>query len=226
MVGVVDAKGGRVVDSQPKKRVRKTKEERQREIAEITLRLIGKYGLRGTTVSRISAAVGLSRGALYQHFRNRQAVIEAAIGIMTERPLGWIEPPTTQKNLLRHLQELGRRHAAWAESESEAFVRPFFELIASADKGHLSAPLAEGQRKILRMLVTMIEEGKGGGGINPEADSQDLAWALLMFAWSEDVAKLMGVDEFIARGSSTRNLHRMLAPAEPSLSVQQDTLEK
>jgi AcrR family transcriptional regulator len=52
--------------------VRKTKAERQREIVDVTVKLLGKYGVEGTTVSRIAAAAGIARGALYQHFPNRR----------------------------------------------------------------------------------------------------------------------------------------------------------
>ena len=70
--------------------MRKTKAERQREIVDATIQLLGKYGVQGTTVSRIAAAVGIARGALYQHFPNREAVLEAAIAAMGERSSRWI----------------------------------------------------------------------------------------------------------------------------------------
>jgi AcrR family transcriptional regulator len=68
-----------------KSRTRKSKSLRQREIVEATLKLIPKYGVRGTTVSRIAAAAGMSRGALYHHFANRETVIFAALELMAER---------------------------------------------------------------------------------------------------------------------------------------------
>ncbi|HLA82938.1 MAG TPA: helix-turn-helix domain-containing protein, partial [Thermoleophilia bacterium] len=73
-----------------KKRIRKNKVVRKHEIVEATVQLLGKYGVEGTTVSRISAAVGLTKGALYQHFPNREAILEAALDAWGERSSVWL----------------------------------------------------------------------------------------------------------------------------------------
>ena len=55
-------------------------------------------------------------------------------------------------------------------------------------------------------------KGKGReGSIRAEVDSSDVAWSLLMFAWAEDVARLMGVDQLITSGASNRVFRHMLA---------------
>ncbi len=59
-----------------KRYVRKNQTERREEILDATLELLGQYGLEGTTVSRIAAAVGLTPGALYRHFESRAALID------------------------------------------------------------------------------------------------------------------------------------------------------
>ena len=74
----------------PRSSCRKTKAERQREIVEATVHLIGKYGVQGTTVSRIAQAAGIARGALYQHFPNREAVLDAALDSWREQSSAWI----------------------------------------------------------------------------------------------------------------------------------------
>jgi len=59
---------------------------RQEEIIAAAMTLIGKYGVQGTTVSRIAQAAGIARGALYQHFPNREAVLEAALDACGSSP--------------------------------------------------------------------------------------------------------------------------------------------
>ena len=46
--------------------------------------------------------------------------------------------------------------------------------------------------------------------------SQDVAWALLMFAWTEDIAHLVGAEDAIAEGAMLRNLQRMLDSFRPA----------
>jgi AcrR family transcriptional regulator len=189
---------------------RRTKAERQREIAEATLKLVAKYGVHGTTVSRIAAAVGLSRGALYKHFPSRQAVLLAAMDLMEERPTGWVAQ-SSGPDVYERLLDMGDRHASWASSEFETFIHPLFEFIAAGGQGSLSREMGVRQLRVLDAFVDLVEAGKREGSIRPEVDSCDVAWSLLMFAWAEDVARLMGVDQLITSGASTRIFRRMLA---------------
>jgi AcrR family transcriptional regulator len=208
----------------PGKYSRRTKAERQREIAEATLKLVAKYGVHGTTVSRIAAAVGLSRGALYKHFPSRQAVLLAAMDLMEERPPGWVAQ-STGPDVYRRLLDMGDRHASWASSEFETFIHPLFEFIAAGGQGSLSREMGVRQLRVLDAFVDLVEAGKQEGSISPEVDSGDVAWSLLMFAWAEDVARLMGVDQLITSGASTRIFQRMLADvaASPSRNRESDS---
>jgi AcrR family transcriptional regulator len=197
------------VDKPRKKRVRKNKAVRRREIAEATLRLVAKYGLDGATVSRIAAAVGLSRGALYRHFANREAVLLAAMDLMGERAAGWIAL-AARPRAYDHLVALVDIHADWAEAELETFIRPVFQFVAGAQQRHLTEEMAERQLRVFEKFVAIVDAAKQEGSIKPDVPSEDVAWSLLMFAWAEDYARFEGVDQFITGGSSRRNLKRLL----------------
>ena len=188
---------------------RKNKLVRQQEIVDAAIQLMGKYGLRGTTVSRIAATVGIARGALYRHFPNREAVLEAAIMAMADRSSAWLRQ-STGPNVLTGLREIGEAHSSWALSEINTFVRPFFQLIASSRPGPLTALMLEREQEEFRYLVDLVEEGKRQGSIDVGAESGDIAWTLLLHAWGEDLARLMGVDHFITEGTSKRILRRAL----------------
>jgi|WetSurMetagenome_2_1015567.scaffolds.fasta_scaffold15207_3 AcrR family transcriptional regulator len=192
-----------------KKRVRKTKEVRRREIAEAALDLVAKHGLDGATVSRIAQAVHLTRGALYRHFPSREAVLLAAMDLLGERASTWVAP-TTESNVYEQFRAMGRSHAAWAESQLETFVRPSFEFIAGGEQRDLSGPNSERQMAVFRRLVERVDEGKRQGTIRPDVQSEDVAWSILMFAWAEDVARLMGVRDCITSGASVRTFERLL----------------
>ena len=200
-----------------KKRIRKNKVVRKHEIVEATVQLLGKYGVEGTTVSRISAAVGLTKGALYQHFPNREAILEAALDAWGERSSVWLARSSAE-DIPQRLLEIGGAHSSWASSEYNTFVRPFFQLIASNREDALTKAIIERQQRDFRYLVELVEEGKRHGAIAADVESGDVAWSLLLHAWGEDIALLMGVDQFITEGASGRILQRLLATytAEPS----------
>ena len=194
----------------PGKRVaHKNRRVRQQEIVDAAVQLIGDHGVRGTTVSRIAASVGISRGALYRHFPNREAVLEAALATIADRSSAWIRQDTGP-DVLAGLHTIGEAHSAWALSEFNTFVRPFFQLIASNRPGPLTTWMVQRTQQEFRYLVELAEEAKRGGSIASEAQSGDIAWTLMLHAWGEDIARLVGVDEFITEGASNRILRRAL----------------
>jgi hypothetical protein len=64
--------------------------------------------------------------------------------------------------------------------------------------------------RLFQIYTEFAEEGEQQGSIRQVVASQDVAWALLVFARTENVAHLVGADEAIAEGAILRNLQRML----------------
>jgi len=197
-----------VMRTNVKKHVRMSGGERRGEIIESTLKLLGQYGIEGTTVTRIAQAVGITPGALYRHFENRDALIDEANKVASERSTSWVDR-SNEPDVVRRLQELGQAHHSWALENSATIVRPFFLELASAGPdgaGRMSMQM----NRLFQIFTELAEEGKRQGSIRPDVPSHDVAWALLMFAWTEDIAYLVGADESIAEGALLRNLQRML----------------
>ena len=70
--------------------MRKNREERRIGIATAALRIVGEYGVEGTTMARIADAVGISAPALYKHFSGRTEVLEAAMDLLLSRVVSWL----------------------------------------------------------------------------------------------------------------------------------------
>jgi AcrR family transcriptional regulator len=197
-----------VMRTDVKKHVRMSAAERRLEIIDATLDLLGRYGIEGTTVTRIAQAVGITPGALYRHFEGREALIDEANKVASERSTSWADA-SSEPDMLRRLEELGRAHYGWAMENLATVVRPFFLELASAGPdgaGRMSMPM----NKLFQIFTVLAEEGKRQGTIGLDVPSQDVAWALLMFAWTEDIAHLVGAEDAIAEGAMLRNLQRML----------------
>lgn len=81
---------------------RKKTEERQGEIADAALRIIGTRGISALTVAALAKELGVSGGALYRHFASTDAILEAvaarAVDLLVSSlppeelpPLEWLE---------------------------------------------------------------------------------------------------------------------------------------
>ena len=189
--------------------VRKSQEERREEILEATLRLISEHGIEGTTVARIAEAVGLTPGALYRHFESRGALIYEANRVASDRALAWVES-SSEPDILLRMEELASAQAAWAQENFSTVVRPLFLELASPLGADPSFRLVFSDFKSFNTLVELAEEGKRQGTIRDDVPAEDVAWAVQMFAFQQDLAILAGADKFVEDGTFLRNLKRLL----------------
>ena len=184
--------------------------ERRTQIIDATLRLVAAHGVQGTTTARIAAAVGLSEPALYRHFANRKEMLLAALEVVFDRVLGAVTV-SQAGNALERLRGIGQHHTRTLSSDEPWFVSPLFDFVV--------APEQEGLRERVRTLslrtagavASIIEDGKIEGSVRPNVDAQRMALRVMAFFWSEDVAYLMGIPEFVTTGLSTETLEGVLA---------------
>ena len=175
---------------------------------------MARHGYHGTSVARIARAVGISNSALYQHYDNLEAVLVAATELLGERAHEWIVTPSGS-NALERLSEIADSHLAWSAASLESFTRPIFAFVGVTEKARLEPSTPRGVLMSYELLLPIVEEGQREGSIRSDVEAGDLAWAVLMFAWAEDMALLARIDEVTDRGVSRRNFMRLLAAYAP-----------
>ncbi len=192
-----------------KEHVRKSQQERREEILEATLQLISEHGIEATTVTRIAEAVGLTPGALYRHFESRGALIYEANRVASDRALAWVQS-SSEPDVLRRMEELAIAQAGWARENLSTVVRPLFQELASPLGEDPNLRLTYEDFKSFNTLVQYAKEGKRQGSIREDVRAEDVAWAVQMFAFQQDLAVLSGAEKFVEDGTFLRNLKRLL----------------
>jgi AcrR family transcriptional regulator len=189
--------------------VRKSQAERRQEILEATLEVISEYGVVGATVSRIAARVGMTPGALYRYIESRATLIAEANEVANQRSLNWVES-LDEPDILQRLAKLGDVHVAWAKDNFSTVVRPFFLELASAPGADPVDRLVLTNFGSFRALVELAEEGKRQGVIGPDVRPEEVAWALHMVGWAQDLAMMAGAEEAIDDGTLSRIWTRLI----------------
>jgi len=192
-----------------RKRTRVGRAERQKQIAEVALGLVAKYGVHGTTISRIAAGVGLSRAALYKFFPNREAMLEAAMDLMIER-VPRLVAQSSGDTVFERLLGMGERFGSLGRAVFDSFTHPWFQFAVAGDAGRLTEELGRRHLEFVAEFADLLEEGKRDGSIRADADSEITAWSLIMWAWAGDVARLVGLEPVIGDTRSTQIFRRML----------------
>lgn len=65
-------------------RQRQSGEERRRQIVDAALDLLARRGPAAVTTAAIAARIGLTQGALFRHFPNKESLLTAALNRVTE----------------------------------------------------------------------------------------------------------------------------------------------
>jgi AcrR family transcriptional regulator len=81
----------------------------RRELMAIAIDCFARYGYQGTTIDRIASAAGVTKGALYYHFRDKEELLFEAVKDQTaafeERVVGSVSPVNDP---VAALQEIAR----------------------------------------------------------------------------------------------------------------------
>jgi AcrR family transcriptional regulator len=189
-------------------------EERRAQIVEVTLELVSKYGVRGTTLSRIADTMGLTHPALYTHFANRREIFLAALDVLFERIMA-VHRASSRENALERLREISIYHSELVASAPAGFVSPLFEFIAASPEEGLRDALRSRQRALAEDLAAIVREGQLQGTIRADADPEQVSWLITSRHWTDDVALLMGVTEDWNEERSNRLLELILGSITP-----------
>lgn len=171
-----------------------TGEERRRQIVAVTVRLVGQYGLEGTTLSRVAREVGVTQMALYRHFQDKDDILAAAFESLIERAARWM---TTSSHpwVPTRLREIGQAHFDMLTSDIEMWTAPMLQFSVTRSRRIRVAPEFvdvrsdgdlppylhhEGTRELLHRYLS---EGKAQGSIRPLVDAD--AFTLQWMSWAQ-----------------------------------------
>ena len=190
---------------------RMTATARKRQIVEVALDLVAKYGLQGVTMSRIAAGAGIRQASLYSHFQSRQEILLAALDVIYERIYA-SRMTRSSENTLERLREICDHHVElWAGQGERHHAQLLLEFVAGAPGEGLRETLASKHLETLKEFVNIVERGKKEGNIPVHVDSEQVAWFITGFAFAGDVSQTIGFTHFLDREISGRWLDVMFA---------------
>jgi AcrR family transcriptional regulator len=182
-------------------------------------------GYRGAEIERILRQAGVTKGALYHHFRGKRdlgyAVIEEVLPEwIFDR---WLQPLESSVDLLDKVAELARWGERVASPEGLSLGCPLNSLsqeLCGADEGfrlRLEAIYAEWRRGLSRLLAASQESG----GIRSDVDVRGAA-TFIIAAWEGSIglAKSFQTPETLrfCRRELERYLETLRRPGQDSTS--------
>lgn len=192
---------------QPTRRL--SHQARREQIIAATLELVAEYGVRGATLSRIAAKIGVSTPALYAHFRNRKEILSAALDVLMEQRTS-LHREATVGDALHRLRTIESRHSRLLNSPHDRSVMALFEFIAAPPEEGLRETVGQKHLVLIHDIAELVRQAQQEGSVRPDVDPLQTAWMIVSRAWTEDIAHLMGLSHEWTEERSLRMLDFIL----------------
>jgi AcrR family transcriptional regulator len=139
--------------------------ERQEQIVQAALELINDSGVTGLSIAGIAQKVGIVPSALYRHFRNKDAVLDAVLELIRDRLLDNVAHAREKTPVpLKQLNLLFTRHIAML-SENQAIPHVVFSDAVYNGQPDRKAKVAQIITSYLKEVESIIESGRQDGTI-------------------------------------------------------------
>lgn len=146
-------------------------DKRRSVIVEAVVELAGEQNPSEITTAAIAKRMGLTQGALFRHFPNKDAILQAVMEWVTARLMARIEIAIQEKpSALAALESMFMAHVDFI-TEHPGIPRMLFGELQRAEE---TAPKRMAQTLIRRygeQLHQLFEQGKSSGELDPELDT-------------------------------------------------------
>ncbi len=175
--------------------------------------LIGEHGIDGMTMRQIAQATGLSTGTINYHFRNKRALVLAALASVGEAPesgLPGLSPTSRLRRLLASFVLDSPEQRAWwqlwvevaAQSARDEELRRHERARQGAQRRHLEDLLGQAMRR---------------HEIRSDVDACTTAESLIALATGLAIGQLTNSDDTVVRSAAAalEDAARRLAVSDP-----------
>lgn len=150
-------------------------EQRQAEMVRAVLRLAARQEPASITTTHIAQEVGLSQGAVFRHFPNKQAVWLAVAEWLDQTLLERIQNAIRQDaNALENLSAIFHAHIGFVQ-ENPGVPRFIFHELQQPSVSPVKQQVATMLKSYSAILIKQIKQAKAAGLTPPALDEQSAA---------------------------------------------------
>ncbi|MFQ5665757.1 MAG: TetR/AcrR family transcriptional regulator [Candidatus Binatia bacterium] len=143
----------------------------RRDLLDVAIDCFARYGFQATSIARIARAAGVTKGALYYHFKDKEELLFAAVKNRIEqferRVTADLTPITDTPAALRELAQVCFNHAT--KSNHRRLIVTL--MVESLDTNpRLAAAFRDMMHRFREFLHNIVRRGQHRGEFRPEVD--------------------------------------------------------
>jgi AcrR family transcriptional regulator len=193
------------------RRKRVARDERRRQLVEATVRLIGTSGIHGTTMSRVSAELGLSEMAAYRHFASKDELLMEANSYLLGRILDWLGS-SANPSIVHRLREIGESHFEMLSADLGLYTAPYLQFLTmSRGEDPVHRHVVANNDRMKGAIEKLVKEGIVQGSVRADVDPLLFTHEFVGWFLAEDIHCLTDLrDGTFSRSSHLRMLDLIL----------------
>ncbi len=153
------ARPGRAVDS-------------RRDLMNVAIDCFAKYGFQATSIDRIAKAAGVTKGALYYHFKDKEELLFEAVknrvGQFERRVAGDLESANDARRALRNLGRICVEHAT-KSNHRRLIVTLMVESLDTNQR--VTKQFREMMKRFRGFLYAIVRDGQQRGQFRKDVDA-------------------------------------------------------
>jgi AcrR family transcriptional regulator len=142
------------------------------------LRLFAKRGFVSTSIDMIATSAGITKGAVYWHFDNKDALFAAILGLIQGR---WqdavLKPVSAEKPATARLQQLFAGYSQLFTDHPEICL--FMQRVLLEGDETYSPRVARVFEQTVHFIATILDDGKQRGEFRVDFDSARVAHSII-----------------------------------------------
>ena len=145
--------------------------ESRRDLMDVAIDCFAKYGAQATTIDRIAKAAGVTKGALYYHFKDKEELLFEAVkqrvGQFERRVIGDLPATTDAPGALRQLARACYDHAT-KSNHRRLIVTLMIEALDTNPR--LAAHFRAMMHRFREFLRAIVRRGQQSGELRADID--------------------------------------------------------
>ncbi|GIW45018.1 MAG: TetR family transcriptional regulator [Candidatus Binatia bacterium] len=150
-----------------------SREDSRRDLLNVAIDCFAKYGYAATSIDRIAKAAGVTKGALYYHFKDKEELlfesVKHRLGQFERRVVQEIAPVADPADSIRALGRICHDHAT-KSNHRRLIVTLLVEALDTYPA--LDRLFRDMMRRFRGFIAGLVDRGKAGGRFRAEVDSQ------------------------------------------------------
>ncbi len=147
----------------------------RRELTEIAIDCFARYGFQGSSIDRIARMAGVTKGAIYYHFRDKEDLLASAVADRVAEFETRVQRACEGADPAQALRRIAEVSAAHAESNDHPRFVITLMVEAIETNERISAQLRDMMRRFRAFVRAIVRDGQERGLFRGDRDARAVA---------------------------------------------------